>query len=473
MGKMKKTALAILAALYAVAAAAQTGITFDSDDYAAIGVYDTWEQSPFRLGTPRLKGDVEVTANRFKADTAGVDNTSPNVLALRRSRFGSNTFGARIWLKHPLPTSEEAQYLHALVRKPNTTKVMLVGLGKRESFAEEPDSIEQFWVVAEQTPVAGQWCDMVFPMRTVSGVRLYSLVIVPDLASPHKLADDFTCHIDEIEVNSDPRPRTRAKAGAGIPYYVEIRQDTAKSDGTGSPRSLWFWSGGERVSGIDLRVAGSNAATPYANATGPTDTRVSLKPGEEYRAVYTCSGGGITRAAMYVDYNNDGQFDPRSETLCSTAKPGEFPTLTIPASTRPGIYRLRLKYGGGEIADAYSIRHGEGMLDILLNIHADTVGVNARAFNGNIRNTKGESTFRAPFGQELKLKVVPAPGFRRGSVVVRHGYNLDGPQYAGGNAQWHETALPPGKISADGTLILPRSCVDGDISIVGTFIQKR
>lgn len=469
---MKKTALIILAALYAIAAAAQTKITFDSDDYAGIGVYDTWEQSPFRLGTPRLRGDVEVIANRLNADTAGVGNPSPKVLALRRSRFGSNTFGARIWLKRPLPTSEKAQYLHALVRKPNTTKVMLVGLGKRESFAEEPDSIEQFWVVAEQTPVAGQWCDMVFPMRTVSGVRLYSLVIVPDLASPHNLADDFTCLIDEIEVNSDPQPRTRAKAGAGIPYYVEIRQDTAKSGGAWSPASLWFWRGDERVSGCDLRPGKSNAAPPYSNAAGRADTRLCLKPGEEYRATYTCNGGDIAHAAMYIDYNNDGQFDPRSETLCTSAKPGELSSLTIPASTRPGIYRMRLKYGGGEIADAYSIKKGEGMLDILLNIHADSVGVNARAFNGNIRNANGESTFRAPFGKELKLKVVPAPGFTRGSVAVRHGYNLDGPQYAGGNAQWIETTIPPDKISADGTLTLPGSCADGDISIVGTFIQK-
>ena len=42
-------------------ASAQTSITFDTNDYAKISVYDQWEESPFRLGL--LKGNAGVVDN--------------------------------------------------------------------------------------------------------------------------------------------------------------------------------------------------------------------------------------------------------------------------------------------------------------------------------------------------------------------------------------------------------------------------
>ena len=36
-------------------------ITFESEDYKAIGVYDSWEESPFRTGT--LKGNAAVVTS--------------------------------------------------------------------------------------------------------------------------------------------------------------------------------------------------------------------------------------------------------------------------------------------------------------------------------------------------------------------------------------------------------------------------
>lgn len=379
---MKRGIFAALAVAATVGAAAQTKITFDTADYGALGVYDTWEESPFRLG--KMTGNVRVEANSFKdTEGGGVKNASPKMLVVERSRFGSNTFGARIGLRQPLPTSEEPQYLHALVRREKgDSRVMLVGLGKRESFADEPDSVEQFWVVAEQQPVAGQWSDMVFPMRTVSGVRLYSLVIVPDLASPHELKDDFLCYIDEIEVNSDPLPRTARRAPGD--------------------------------------VAAADTVALY------------LKPGER------------SANEVSIDLDADGQYGA-AERLAAGG--------TVPATARPGIYRARMQ--GSEV---------------MVNIHADRVGVNARAFNGNIRNAQGESTFEAPFRRDLELRVVAAPGFRRGSITVRHGYNLDGPQRVGGITQWHEETLAP---SASATLTIPARLLDGDVSIVGEFVQEK
>ena len=55
---MKKTTILLSAALmfFGLTAKAQTTITFDTEDYKAIGVYDKWEESPFRTG--ELEGNA-------------------------------------------------------------------------------------------------------------------------------------------------------------------------------------------------------------------------------------------------------------------------------------------------------------------------------------------------------------------------------------------------------------------------------
>ena len=40
---------------------AQTSVSFDVEDFTGIGVYDSWEESPFRTGV--LAGNAAVTAN--------------------------------------------------------------------------------------------------------------------------------------------------------------------------------------------------------------------------------------------------------------------------------------------------------------------------------------------------------------------------------------------------------------------------
>lgn len=86
-----------------LAAAAQTSVTFDTQDYKSVGVYDTWEESPFRTGT--LEGNAQVINNCFNNTGAGISNKTTKILGVQRSRFGSNTFGVRVDLNSPLSTS--------------------------------------------------------------------------------------------------------------------------------------------------------------------------------------------------------------------------------------------------------------------------------------------------------------------------------------------------------------------------------
>ena len=82
-------------------------IDFENQDYQTIGVYDTWLKSPFRShdGQPAaLQGNVQVVSNidkNYDDVLKSTPNTSSKVLGFQRSRYGSNTFGARIDLKQP------------------------------------------------------------------------------------------------------------------------------------------------------------------------------------------------------------------------------------------------------------------------------------------------------------------------------------------------------------------------------------
>lgn len=511
-----------------LAAAAQTSVTFDTQDYKSVGVYDTWEESPFRTGT--LEGNAQVINNCFNNTGAGISNKTTKILGVQRSRFGSNTFGVRVDLNSPLSTSETTKYVHVLVYKPNTSKVMLVGLGKRESFTEEPTDIEQFWVESNYSMTANQWCDMVFPIKTVTGVKVYSFVIVPDLASPHALTQDYACYIDQIEVNS----RSSQRRGPFTSSGGTVEPDPEPTDEVYSvnfdktqtnTRESSSISGKRYLKGVSLK--GSDAEYSYAPETTDAlyhlvykDATASIvwnvKAGNSYTPAVNYQGNWM-HAYAYIDYNNDGKFTPvitnnvnsssseavsysaynasDEKTLYTTTgssltgysrKTLSMPAFTIPSSTKPGIYRMRFKVdwncidaGGGDGSNSVNmqniVNNGGGIIDVLLNVHGDNVVVNAQNRNGSLTTSDNASliNYSTAFGKSFGIKIEPAPGFENDNIVVRHGYNLSGEQYVNNNRQWSEIKYLSSQFGNDGSFTIPADIVDGDISIVGNFAQKK
>lgn len=511
-----------------LAAAAQTSVTFDTQDYKSVGVYDTWEESPFRTGT--LEGNAQVINNCFNNTGAGISNKTTKILGVQRSRFGSNTFGVRVDLNSPLSTSETTKYVHVLVYKPNTSKVMLVGLGKRESFTEEPTDIEQFWVESNYSMTANQWCDMVFPIKTVTGVKVYSFVIVPDLASPHALTQDYACYIDQIEVNS----RSSQRRGPFTSSGGTVEPDPEPTDEVYSvnfdktqtnTRESSSISGKRYLKGVSLK--GSDAEYSYAPETTDAlyhlvykDATASIvwnvKAGNSYTPAVNYQGTWM-HAYAYIDYNNDGKFTPvitnnvnsssseavsysaynasDEKTLYTTTgrsltgysrKTLSMPAFTIPSSTKPGIYRMRFKVdwncidaGGGDGSNSVNmqniVNNGGGIIDVLLNVHGDNVVVNAQNRNGSLTTSDNASliNYSTAFGKSFGIKIEPAPGFENDNIVVRHGYNLSGEQYVNNNRQWSEIKYLSSQFGNDGSFTIPADIVDGDISIVGNFAQKK
>lgn len=191
-----------LIALAPLCAGAQN-IDFElGNTYRAIGVYDTWQESPFRTG--ELKGNAQIVDNFLKEG-----NESSKILGIQRSRFGSNTFGVRIDLNRPFEISPETQYVHVKIHKPVVGKVMLIGLGKRVERAGQSPETEQFWVYSDNDIVPNKWNDAVFAVRGYKGIEIHSLVVVPDCSSPHNLKADFAAYIDDIEITKDATPRIK------------------------------------------------------------------------------------------------------------------------------------------------------------------------------------------------------------------------------------------------------------------------
>ncbi len=523
---MKNKILTLVFATASLTVAAQTTITFDSNDYKSVGVYDTWEESPFRTGV--LAGNAKVLKNPF-TETTGVKNSTDSILGVQRSRFGSNTFGVRVDLNTAISTSETTQYVHALVYKPNTSPVMLVGLGKRESFTDEPTTVEQFWVTSNFTPKANQWCDMVFPIKTVTGVKIYSWVIVPDLASPHTLTSDFACYVDQIAVTSSSSQRIGPFTSSTVTPDPDTEDTTAiygvNFDKTQTnTRETDNGNGIRYLKGISL--AGDEGTQSYTPDT--TDTRYHLvykdatdtitfnvKPGSTYTPSVSYQGNWM-HAYAYIDYNNDGLFtpvlsdgknasgseavsysgyNPSSESTMynssgttltgSNRNTLSMPSFTIPSSTKPGIYRMRFKVdwncidaGGGDGSNSTNMQsiidNGGGIIDILLNVHDDNVAVSAQHRNGSITESDGsELRTTTTFNQSFGIVVSPAPGFENKDIVVKHGYNLSGAQYVNNNRQWQEITYTADQFGSDGSVTIPATAVDGEVNILGNFAQKQ
>ena len=502
---MKKQLIALAAMALPLTAMAQT-VKVDFEDpsgYKSIGVYDTWEESPFRLG--KLKGNAAVVDNFISPTNAEGDvvNDSQKILGVQRSRFGSNTFGVRVDLNTPFDITPTTQYVHVKIYKPIEGKVMLVALGKRPDRAGQSNDVEQAWAYSTSTSVANQWFDAVFPIKGCNGVQVHSLVIVPDVTSPQELTSDFAAYIDDIEVNSSSVPRIK------VATYYNLNYD--KDATSGKPERY--------VADVKLTSPSDGAQTITVGTANPqvmyrdfTESTFKAKAGETVTPNINYQGGGWMNGFVYLDKDNDGDFQASFDETTHKATAGcdlmsyyyietventsgykydgtaisgndrnnlTTPAFTIPASMQPGFYRMRYKVDwgnldpAGRLTDTNSMQSNGGyIVDVRLNVHNDKVDLSAASRNGYI--TLGDGTqlvnYQTAFGKSVVLKATPAPGFKVDSMTIYHGYNLDGDQYDKyGNKQFDVLVVRASDFNADGTYTLDARYVDGNISIDGQF----
>ena len=509
---MKKNILAACGLLFCTSLLhAQTTeevrIDFENQNYKALGVYDTWLKSPFRSQNKQaavLEGNVQVVSNidkNYDEILKATPNASDNVLGFQRSRFGSNTFGARIDLKQPFALTKETKYVHVMIHKPKAGRTMLIGLGKRTDRAGQSTDTEQFWELSTREVEPNKWVDAVFPVKGAGGIEIHSLVVVVDCEDTNGLKDDFLAYIDNIVVNNEAFTTTNRED-----YPMNYNKD-AKCSRT--DRGLKGISLGDQTFNVYGDITTSTPAYTYLSKQAflakPGET---LNPAVQYKGIWMHS-------YVYLDLNNNGRFEPKveggqivpnagNELLAYSFLGGEdensgfnsagteisgngrntlvMPEFTLPSDLQHGFYRMRYKVdwnsadAGGSIENNnHILNNGGGAIDVRLNVHGDNVKIYQGALNGKVVAEDGTELngISIPFGKPYTIKMKPEHGFNFSGLKVRHGYNLTGDSISHGTYQYVDELIPRERFNADGTFTLPAKMIDGDVSLEGIFIDAK
>ena len=509
---MKKNILATCGLLFCTSLLhAQTTeevrIDFENQNYKSLGVYDTWHKSPFRSQNKQaavLEGNVQVVSNidkNYDEILKATPNASDNVLGFQRSRFGSNTFGARIDLKQPFALTKETKYVHVMIHKPKAGRTMLIGLGKRTDRKGQSVDTEQFWELSTREVEPNKWVDAVFPVKGAGGIEIHSLVVVVDCEDTNGLKDDFLAYIDNIVVNNEASITTNRE---DYPMNYNKDQKCTRTD-----RGLKGISLGDQTFSVYGDITTSTPAYTYLSKQSflakPGET---LNPAVQYKGVWMHS-------YVYLDLNNNGRFEPKveggqivpnagNELLAYSFLGGEdensgfnsagaeisgngrntlvMPEFTLPSDLQHGFYRMRYKVdwnsadaGGSIEANNNIINNGGGAIDVRLNVHGDNVKIYQGALNGKVVAEDGTELngISIPFGKPYTIKMKPEHGFNFSGLKVRHGYNLTGDSISHGTYQYVDELIPRERFNADGTFTLPAEMVDGDVSLEGIFIDAK
>lgn len=514
---MKKNIILSAALMsFGLSAQAQHSITFDSQDYQSIGVYDTWEASPFRAEKPALDFEAVVVSNpdtSMDESLGFAPNATKKVVKLRRSRYGSNTFGLRIDLKEPIRMTKQLQYIHVMTYqkdKPADSRMMVIGLGKRveESWNWQNGEDEQFWAVTHTniSPKAG-WQDVVVSFKGFSyskeenvnsGIDIHTLVIVPDVRSPHADTEDWYAYIDEIVIDNNPDKRFSTDK-----YVLSFEKNAPCTRKDRSFHHAGLTSEGQNP--ISKAIRGK----VYTDNT--TLSVFSAKAGEQVQPTYDYTGTWLS-AYVYVDWNKNGRFEYNVNSNGTPAEGSEIvshnaiqldgtwyksdgsttengntiasgvPAFVVPAGTPTGFYRMRYKVDWNSIDPAGSstiISDGGGCMDVMLDVHEDKVTVNASQLNGDIVLADDESALQGyvtHYGEALKVKIVPAPGFVQYGFTLKYGYQVNAtePLDEQGNPNWIEVKIPYDAVAADGTYTIPSEYIrGGQVSIKGDMQQEQ
>ena len=509
---MKKNILATCGLLFCTSLLhAQTTeevrIDFENQNYKALGVYDTWHKSPFRSQNKQaaaLEGNVQVVSNidkNYDEILKATPNASDNVLGFQRSRFGSNTFGARIDLKQPFALTKETKYVHVMIHKPKAGRTMLIGLGKRTDRAGQSTDTEQFWELSTREVEPNKWVDAVFPVKGAGGIEIHSLVVVVDCEDTNGMKDDFLAYVDNIVVNNEAFTTTNRED-----YPMNYNKD-AKCSRT--DRGLKGISLGDQTFSVYGDITTSTPAYTYLSKQAflakPGET---LNPAVQYKGIWMHS-------YVYLDLNNNGRFEPKveggqivpnagNELLAYSFLGGEdensgynsagteisgngrntlvMPEFTLPSDLQHGFYRMRYKVdwnsadAGGSIENNnHILNNGGGAIDVRLNVHGDNVKIYQGALNGKVVAEDGTELngISIPFGKPYTIKMKPEHGFNFSGLKVRHGYNLTGDSISHGTYQYVDELIPRERFNTDGTFTLPAEMIDGDVSLEGIFIDAK
>lgn len=483
MKRIYKNLIGAVSLLWAFGGYAETTLCqFEEVDYSAISTYDYWDQSPFNTGL--LTGQIEVVDNPVSDDING----SAKVLAFQRSRYGSHLYGARIDLTSPIALSPTPQYIHVLMYKPVAGRVALVGLGKRNDWADQPATTVQFVTAATKEIDANKWVDAVFSVYGNDAAELHSIVIVPDVDSHLATETDYVAYFDDILINDDSQQRFTFD-----PYPLNFDATQEKTRNDRALEGLAF--SGDMGASYESDIASER--TVYVDKTSADP--IELKVGETVNVEFTYTGSWMHRY-VYIDKGNDGRFDVDIQNNVPTASSDlvaysylsgynstgasasndtslDPPAITLASDMAPGFYRIRCKVdwdssvaAGNPASDNSVVANGGGIVDYLANVHRDNVALNVVARMCEVTAADGSALpAEIPFGEDFSFNIAMDDNYDITGLEIKHGYNHEGEEYLFGNRQWKVDNM---ELSEDGLITIPAEYIDGDVAITILFENK-
>ena len=158
------------------------------------------------------------------------------------------------------------------------------------------------------------------------------------------------------------------------------------------------------------------------------------------------------------------------------------PSFKVPADLPDGVYRMRYKVDWNSIDPAGSVGqtnsilgNGGGIVDVMLNVHGNYCNVNDANRNGEVLSAvDGERlvTYKAPFGEDFRIRMNPENGFEYSGVIVKYGYNLQGDSIVRDNVQWQKVFFERQEFDENDEIVIPAKYMFGDIEVEGLFIEQ-
>lgn len=181
--------------------------------------------------------------------------------------------------------------------------------------------------------------------------------------------------------------------------------------------------------------------------------------------------GDLACWSYYQGYNSLGRYVRAAENIDypeSTA-----PDFVVPTDVEPGFYYCRYKVDwdlldpAGNTTEANNMaKQGGVLVDTRVNIHDENVSlaVVGEGVDLTLEDGTPVNGATAQFNRALTVNVTPKDGVTLQSLVVRHGYNLDGDQTVHGCKQWDETTIDAADVQ-NGTYKFEKGLIDGNVRI--------
>ena len=212
---------------------------------------------------------------------------------------------------------------------------------------------------------------------------------------------------------------------------------------------------GITINGKSLRVSATQTYHFLDQTLAVSLSGGTVTPGVAY--------SGNSKVELLVDWGQDGNFYAHpsalsTELMSETAADGSMAEFALPTGLKTGVYRARMQ------AD-------DCIVDFLLAVRGDEANVKLMAMNGIILNQDGTPMGEtAALDAALPVKCQPTlSGFSTRKLIVRHGQNLNGPEFVMGNRQWADDETT---ITATGNASVKAAWMDGDVTLYALYEEQ-